>query len=302
MPLPSQSASDRVLSFTDIPGYSPAENLALCFQEVFTVIVRLQSNRHPVSDAEDFRRRMRHLLNMCEQRSRKLGYSGEDTKMATFALVAFLDETVLNLNDPVFARWHKRPLQEEMFGVHVAGKLFFQGVDRLVARDDSAHLADLLEVYYLCLLLGYSGQYNLGQDQKMSELNFYCNKVSGKIEQIRRALYDSAPPAPEEAIRLTARDPWVRRMAVTAVLCVGFALVFYILYWSFLSSGVSRLNGLVGSVGLALPSISMAAFAASPHPGAGAGLQESGVRSRESGSRFRVPDCQLPTANCQPGS
>ena len=71
-------------------------------------------------------------------------------------------------------------------------------MDRLVARDDSAHLADLLEVYYLCLLLGYSGQYNLGQDQKMGELDFYRNKVSGKIDQIRRVLYVSAPQAPEE--------------------------------------------------------------------------------------------------------
>ena len=244
MPSPSKNASDRVLSFTHIPGYNPAENLALCFQEVFTVIVRLQSNRHPVTDSEDFRRRMLHLINLCEQRSRKLGYSGEDTKMAIFALVAFLDETVLNLNNPVFAQWHKRPLQEELFGVHVAGKLFFQGVDRLVARDDSAHLADLLEVYYLCLLLGYSGQYNLGQDQKMGELDFYRNKVSGKIDQIRRALYDSAPQAPEEAIQLTGRDPWVRRLALTAVLCLGLALIFYVLYWSFLSSGVSDLNGL----------------------------------------------------------
>ena len=135
---------------------------------------------------------------------------------------------------------------------------------------------------YLCLLLGYSGQYNLGQDQKMGELDFYRNKVSGKIDQIRRVLYDSAPQAPEEAIQLTGRDPWVRRLAVTAVLCLGLALIFYVLYWSFLSSGVSELNSLAG---VALPSM---------------GKTENGERRTE--ERVRMPDGQnsrLPARSSQ---
>ena len=50
------------------------------------------------------------------------GYSAEDVKLAGFALVAFLDESVLASGNPVFADWPAKPLQEELFGTHVAGR------------------------------------------------------------------------------------------------------------------------------------------------------------------------------------
>ncbi len=37
------------------------------------------------------------------------------------AVVAFLDESVLTLQSPIFADWPQRPLQEELFGHHQDG-------------------------------------------------------------------------------------------------------------------------------------------------------------------------------------
>ncbi len=173
-----------------------AENLALIFQEAITAIVRLRSNRQPVTSADVFRAQMRQLLSMADQEARSRGYTAEDVRLASFAVVAFLDESVLNLHNPVFADWPRKPLQEEMFGGHVAGEIFFQSLQRLLERNESAQLADVLEVFHLCVLLGYRGRYGAGGQ---AELKSQMDTVAQKIRRIRKdsgALSpDWAPPA-----------------------------------------------------------------------------------------------------------
>ena len=132
------------------------DNLALIFQEVLTAIVRLRSNRQELSDAESFRYYMREAIKSAIQEARNHGgYNADDIKMATLALTGFLDESVLNLRNPMFADWPRKPLQEELFGIHMAGEIFFRNLEQLMGRNDSADLADLLEVHYLCQLLVY---------------------------------------------------------------------------------------------------------------------------------------------------
>ena len=138
------------------------ENLALAYQEVLTAVVRLRTNRQVVTDSELFRGQMREALSAADQEGRKRGYNTEQTRMATFAVVAFLDESIMNLQQPIFAQWPRKPLQEELFGVHVAGEIFFNTVQRLLGQQDSDEVADVLEIYLLCLLLGFRGRYGIG--------------------------------------------------------------------------------------------------------------------------------------------
>jgi len=126
------------------PGSSPAqdhENLALIYQEVLTAITRLRSNRQAATDAGAFRNQMKAAISAAESEATSKGYPVENTRLATFAVVAFLDESILNSNNPVFADWPRMPLQEELFGGHTAGEVFFQCIDRLLARSDSPRLA-----------------------------------------------------------------------------------------------------------------------------------------------------------------
>ena len=217
------------------------ENLALNFQEAITAIVRLRSNRQPVTSADVFRSQMRQLVGVSEQEARNRGYSAEDARLAAFAVVAFLDESVLNLQNPVFAGWPRKPLQEEMFGGHVAGEIFFQSVQRLLERNESPHLADVLEVFHLCVLLGYRGKYGAGGQ---AELKARMDAVAEKIRRIRketgRLSPDWAPPS-----GLTAAggpDPWFRPMVIVASACFLLALMLFVGFrWS-LGSGVTTLQ------------------------------------------------------------
>ncbi len=124
--------------------------------------MRLRANRQAVNDAEAFRAHMRKLIRNSEETAQVRGYPSEDVRLATFAVVAFLDESVLRLQNPVFRDWPRQPMQEELFGGHVAGEIFFQSLQRLLGRDDAPETADVLEVFCLALLLGYRGKYGVG--------------------------------------------------------------------------------------------------------------------------------------------
>src|SRR5579872_3441287 len=134
-------------------------NLALSFQELLTAIVRLRFNRQHVPDVESFKAQVRAGVRTAMQEGAARGYSREYIEIAAFAVVAFLDESILNSQNQVFAGWSARSLQEELFGKHLAGEAFFEYLERLQTQRDSAETADTLEVFYLCLLLGYRGKY-----------------------------------------------------------------------------------------------------------------------------------------------
>jgi type VI secretion system protein ImpK len=220
---------------TGVPGAQPsapptqrrADNLALAFQEVLTAIVRLRSGRQVVTDAEQFRQQMRQAIKGAEEEAARRGYPAEEIRMALFAVVAFLDESVLNLQHPAFAHWPRMPMQEEYFGRHVAGEIFFQNIQRMLGAPDAHNVADLLEVYQTCMLLGYRGRYGLGGQGEMRAL---MGSVQDKIRRIRGATGQLSPAwaLPQEPPRALGADPWVKRMLIIAIACFALALVIFL--------------------------------------------------------------------------
>ena len=220
-----------------------ADNLALNFQEVLTAIVRLRSNRQAVSDAESFRYHMREALKGAAQEARNAGYAAEDIKLATFATVAFLDESILNSRNPLFADWPRKPLQEELFGTHMAGEVFFQHLQELLGKPDTATLADTLEVYYLCMLLGFGGRYSIGN---RGELRGLMDATAEKIRRIRGRTLEISPAwqLPPETVSRSNQDPWVKRLMFAAIGCLVLTIVLFLGYKFGLDSGASGLKAL----------------------------------------------------------
>jgi len=164
--------------------------LALSLQEPLTTIARLRSNKQVATDSESFRTRITQVLSSAEQSARELGYQTDDVRYALFAVIAFLDETVLNSGQQMFADWPRRTLQQEVFGVHIAGEQFFQYLQQLLERQDSPDLADVLEVFELCLLMGFKGRYSATQG---GDLQHYINGLAQKIGRIGRHRGESSP-------------------------------------------------------------------------------------------------------------
>jgi len=221
--------------------------LALALQEALTVAVRLRAGRQVAADAVSFRAHIKQVLAASDQRARAAGYDGDTVKLGVYAYIALLDESVLNSANPIFADWSRQPLQEEVFGEHMAGENFFRTVQDLLGRPDSEALADLLEVYQLCLLIGFHGRY--GADA--GGLHAINAAIATKIARIRSdapGTSELAPdwrlPAVEQLTR--GRDIWAKRLTVVALGALGFAVVLFLLYHLLLRSGIGELRSLVG--------------------------------------------------------
>jgi type VI secretion system protein ImpK len=222
---------------SSIPGRS--RNLALVLQEVLTAVVRLRANPETVSDAESFRAHMIDALRKAEAEGRQLGYSGEEMRLAIFAAVAFLDESVLNSRTPISASWPSRPLQEEIFGGHLAGETFYANIEKLLRTSDSATVADLLEVYQLCLLLGYAGRYTLGN---RGELGGIKQAVADKISRIRGVREFAPLWAPGAAVAPRVRsDAAARWLLYAAVACALLAVLLFLGFKLSLASGAASI-------------------------------------------------------------
>lgn len=226
----------RVSPFGGPPAPPPVETgvrrgrLAITLQEALTTVTRLRANKQVATDAEAFRARIKQVLATAEQDARAMGYNADDVRFALFAVIALLDETVLNSGQPMFAGWSSRTLQEEVFRVHLAGELFFQYLQQLMVRQDSADLADLLEVYSLCMLLGFKGRFSATQG---SDVPVLIRAVGERIERIRGKPGELSPAwRPSQSDIGKRRDRWVPRLAIaaitTAVLAVGLFAFFAI--------------------------------------------------------------------------
>jgi type VI secretion system protein ImpK len=224
------------------------ENLALIYQEFLTAIVRLRSNRQNVTDAALFRSQALNAMHTAEQQARGRGYTDEDVRLADFAVVAFLDESILNLRNPIFKDWVRRPLQEELFGRHTAGEIFFQNMEQILGRRDSPETADLLEVYYLCLLLGYLGRYSISSKADLRNL---MRQADDKIQRIRNTTAEMSPGwrLPPEKRGVARRDGVLMRLRIVAAAIAVLTLILFVGYHSSLSSGVSRLEQIAEPAG-----------------------------------------------------
>jgi type VI secretion system protein ImpK len=218
--------------------------LALAFQEMLTAVVRLRAGRQAVTDGELFRSQVRGALKSADQEARSLAYTEEDIRLGIFAVVAFLDETILNLQSPAFADWVRKPMQEELFGRHTAGEIFFDNIQRLMGRRETAELADVLEVYQICLLLGFAGKYSI---VGRGELRAVTGAVEDKIKRIRAPRIEISPAWRLPGVQAVGRlgDAWTRRLQWAAGGVAVLALLLFVLYKALLSSGLGSLKSLV---------------------------------------------------------
>lgn len=219
--------------------------LAIALQEVLTAVGRLRANRQGVTDAATFRNHVKQLISAAHDEARRAAYTSEDVKSAIYAIVVFLDESILNSPLPPLAGWSRKPLQEELFGEHMGGEVFFENLRTLIGRQDSEDLADVLEVYQLCLLLGFRGRYGAaGQAEALR----WAGAAGEKIARMRGAATELAPgwAPPERETFPVRRDAWIRRLAILALSLSSFALIIWVILRITLNSWISQLQSLQG--------------------------------------------------------
>ena len=147
-------------------------NLVSLASSVLKEIMRVRAGL--ITPSIDLRRVVDSLLKQVEERGDALGYKDRHLQTVKFALAAFVDETVLTADFPLREEWEKYPLQLEYVGEHLAGLTFFDRLEEMMKTAESEAEVDVIEVLYLCMLLGYKGKYNI----------YYEEQLKGVIENV----------------------------------------------------------------------------------------------------------------------
>lgn len=213
--------------------------LALIFQEALTAVTRLRANRASVTDVAAFREHMLELLRRAEKLGQSQGYDPADLQLSAFAVVALLDESALSSPEGAWSDWARRPLQEQLFGGHMAGEWFFQHIERLLARPDTPALVDVLELHEICLLLGFRGRYGAGD---RGALHSIIAQLNERIRRIRGASTEFVAGWKPADDAMAVADPWIRRLTITLVSSLAIAVTLWGIGMFALRSTVSGIN------------------------------------------------------------
>jgi type VI secretion system protein ImpK len=192
--------------------------------DILLAVLRIQKTPD-VGGFESLHPNVQKLFAEFEDRCKRQVLDPDDVSAAKYALAAFMDETVLNSRWPYKDRWADNPLQLDYFGTYLAGEIFFDKLEEVRARADAK--PDLLQIYYLCLLLGFKGKYGVGGEEKLRSL---IESVGAELARVRPAgsrelsPHWKIPDGPQAA----ASDKLPRWLVLACWGIVAFVLVLYL--------------------------------------------------------------------------
>lgn len=169
------------------------------------------------------------MLKQLEQRGEALGYRERHLQTIKFALAAFIDETVLIADFPLREEWEKCPLQLEYVGEHLAGLTFFERLETIMKNPDTEADIDVVEVCYVCLLLGYKGKYNIYYEEQLKSVieniaSFL--RRAGRLKPVALSPHWKATDQPEPP-----KDPGLPKwMKISGGVAITVAIMIYALF------------------------------------------------------------------------
>lgn len=222
--------------------------LSDCFMEIIAYItfVTRSAENAPIP-YEQVRSNMQRLIAKSEANLESGQFTQEDFNLARFAVFAWVDETILSSSWEGRQQWQREQLQRQYYQTADAGELFF---DRLNAVGH--HQRDVREVYFLCLALGFSGQYcNEGDDflleqLRTSNLKLLTGSSVGIPSLDKEELFPAAYPQQRaDAMVEMPKERWSRFTLLCAGAPIALFGILFLIYKFILGSIAGNLIGTV---------------------------------------------------------
>lgn len=181
---------------------NPAKSLVDLLYDGFYMLILL-TNRSVPKDPEEFSANIQKFLDQFERVAKKNHFGAEDIFDAKYAFCAAIDEAVLSSKMNIRDVWERRPLQLVLFGDQLAGEHFFEKLE--AARNGGTNRINSLEVFHMCLLLGFKGRYFLEGPEKLKYLTL---QLGEQIAHIKGKAPAFAPhwAAPDSIANAIKRD------------------------------------------------------------------------------------------------
>ncbi|MFC1853444.1 type IVB secretion system protein IcmH/DotU [candidate division CSSED10-310 bacterium] len=187
-------------------------------------------------DPDVLRQRIRSLFERMERTGIRNGFTSKDLQMVKFALVAFIDETIVTSEWKQKEKWLANPLQVELFDRFDAGEEFFRIIEEL--GQDPHHHNQVLEVFYLCMTLGFKGKFQLRDLEKLRSL----------IDTLHAELRVAGKPSNRLSPHGTRKDEIVDVITkeiptwLFGVVVVGICFLYYLLMTFLLSNAAQKVE------------------------------------------------------------
>jgi type VI secretion system protein ImpK len=156
-----------------------ASSLLDLMYDGFYLLFLLKAKHAPL-DADVFRERIKQFLTAFERGATKLHASAEDVYACKYAFCATVDEAVLMSGFRAREAWQRLPLQLQFFGDQLAGEQFFEKLEEL--RRHGLPRVQTMEVFHMCLLLGFQGRYLIEGSEK---LNYLTARLGDEVARLK---------------------------------------------------------------------------------------------------------------------
>jgi type VI secretion system protein ImpK len=169
------------------------------------------------------RQRINVLFSSMSQRGKQAGIADVDLRDATYAIAALMDEQLLRSNWSGRTAWMAQPLQLTYFNENTAGEGFYQ---RLTALEQTPGKEHLVQIYYLCVALGFKGRYAVaGVGDLNAEQEHARNVVAQRLPN-SEVLSPSGYARSNLPLGRRRQPPTV---IIGAAVCIGCIVLFVVL-------------------------------------------------------------------------
>lgn len=194
-------------------------------EPIISSVTKLQAEDRGRSLPNDYQQLILKKLDQFKAMLTKQGIVSEKISSALYALTAFIDELVLLSEWSGKKNWMGQTLQWQLFQEHLAGEGFFKRLS--VLRQSGETEADVLQLYYVCLQLGFQGKYRL---LGVEHLNAYISDFKAQIE--RYYPLQTKAVSPQKDLAFPAHKLLLRQIP-NWVLCCFFLLILLSIYSGF---------------------------------------------------------------------
>ncbi|HZE96178.1 MAG TPA: type IVB secretion system protein IcmH/DotU [Planctomycetota bacterium] len=216
------------------PTAAPPALADLC-GDLLAFQLQLKRSSDP-GDAEVLRQKIDEQFRALETRARQADVPQEDVQQAKYAIAAFIDEMILTSSWGLKDSWADKPLQLAYFNDFAAGEEFYNKIDAL----RGAKRNNVLEVYYLCLALGFRGKYVdlQGMEKKKVLMDTMLREIRGAVPAVPAATGLSSSWQPPDALPGIVKNfpAWF-----VAAACGLFIILLFILLSTLLGSSAENL-------------------------------------------------------------